>query len=38
MLLTDGAVNQDIKNIANKKRGKPIYPFDTIKKLVLKAK
>ena len=38
MLLTDGAVNQDIKNIKNNKRGKPIYPFNEIKKFVTKVK
>jgi microcystin degradation protein MlrC len=38
MLLTDGAVNQNIKKLENKKRPKPMYPFNKINKFVAKIK
>ena len=32
MILSEGAVNQNLLNIQNKKRMKPIYPFQLIEK------
>ena len=35
MLLTDGVVNQDIKNLVNNNRKRPIYPFQSINNIKL---
>ena len=36
MLLTEGAVNQDIRNLKNKYRKRPTYPFQEVDNLKLK--